>query len=136
MVAADTVVVVGSAILGKPSSQSHARKMLARLSGREHRVMTGVAVSSDGGLVVAVDVTRVRFRSMSAREILDYVGTGEPMDKAGAYHVDGGGACFIESISGSPSNVAGLSVTTLRRLLEKTTPKRESAKGPRRVGLP
>ncbi len=71
-----------------------------------------------GGLT-AVDLTTVRFRRIRADEIAAYVRSGEPMDKAGAYHVDGGGAAFIESIDGSPSNVAGLSVTTVRRLLRK-----------------
>jgi septum formation protein len=66
-----------------------------------------------------VDLTDVRFRKMREAEIRRYVRTGEPMDKAGAYHVEGGGAAFIEAISGSPSNVAGLSVTTLHRLLKR-----------------
>jgi septum formation protein len=93
--------------------------MLRDLSGRAHTVVTGVAVSWGGKIATAVDLTEVRFRKMDEREIARYVRTGEPMDKAGAYHVEGGGAAFIESIKGSPSNVAGLSVTTARRLLKR-----------------
>lgn len=93
--------------------------MLRDLSGRAHTVVTGVAVAWDGRVASVVDLTEVRFRRMSAAEIERYVRTGEPMDKAGAYHVEGGGAAFIEAIHGSPSNVAGLSVTTARSLLKR-----------------
>jgi len=93
--------------------------MLRDLSGRSHTVVTGVAVAWPGGLATAVDRTEVRFRRMEEVEIARYVRTGEPLDKAGAYHVEGGGAAFIEAIHGSPSNVAGLSVTTARRLLKR-----------------
>jgi len=93
--------------------------MLKDLSGRIHTVATGVAVLFAGKLSTALDLTDVRFRRMDEAEIARYVRTGEPLDKAGAYHVDGGGAAFIEAIHGSPSNVAGLSVTTARRLLKR-----------------
>ena len=119
VLAADTLVVLGSRILGKPADPAEARSMLRALSGRTHRVTTGVAVSGPQGVFVAVDETAVRFRRILSAEIARYVRTGEPMDKAGAYHVEGGGAAFIEGIAGSPSNVAGLSVTTARRLLRK-----------------
>jgi len=119
VLAADTVVAIGRHILGKPASPGEAKTMLRRLSGRLHFVATGVAVARNGRVFTAVDRTEVRFRPMSEREIARYVATGEPMDKAGAYHIEGGGAAFIESIHGSPSNVAGLSATTARRLLKK-----------------
>lgn len=93
--------------------------MLQDLSGRTHVVATGVAVAWSGRMATAIDLTEVRFRRMTSGEIAEYVRTGEPLDKAGAYHVEGGGAAFIEWIKGSPSNVAGLSVTTVHRLLER-----------------
>ena len=119
VIAADTVVVLGSRILGKPKDGAEARAMLRDLSGRTHTVTSGVAVAWGLKIATAVDLTEVRFRTMHESEIVRYVGTGEPLDKAGAYHVEGGGAAFIEAIHGSPSNVAGLSVTTARRLLER-----------------
>lgn len=119
VIAADTVVVLGSRILGKPKDGAEARSMLKDLSGRTHTVATGVAVLWAGKIATAVDLTDVRFRRMDEGEIARYVRTGEPLDKAGAYHVEGGGAAFIEAIQGSPSNVAGLSVTTARRLLKR-----------------
>lgn len=105
-------------MLGKPRDASEARAMLGRLSGRTHAVLTAVAVTCARGTRVAIDRTRVRFRRVSPEDIARYVESGEPMDKAGAYHVEGGAAAFIESIDGSPTNVAGLSITTARRLIE------------------
>ena len=119
VLAADTVVVQGKRILGKPRDRAEARSMLMSLSGRSHTVATGVAVRCGDRLFTAIDLTEVRFRRIDAREIAAYVRTGEPLDKAGAYHIEGGGAAFIEAIQGSPSNVAGLSVTTVRRLLKR-----------------
>ncbi len=119
VIAADTVVVLGSRILGKPRDRAEARSMLKDLSGRAHTVATGVAICWGGRMASVVDLTKVRFRRMSRAEIERYVRTGEPLDKAGAYHVEGGGAAFIEAIHGSPSNVAGLSVTTVLRLLKR-----------------
>ncbi len=119
VIAADTVVVLGRRILGKPKDGKEARAMLRDLSGRTHAVTTGVAVAWGKKTVTTVDVTAVRFRKMSESEIARYVRTGEPLDKAGAYHIEGGGAAFIEAIRGSPSNVAGLSVTSARRLLRR-----------------
>lgn len=117
VIAADTVVVLGSRILGKPKDRAEARAMLRSLSGRTHVVTTGVAVAWGGKIATVVDLTEVRFRRMDEAEIARYVRTGEPMDKAGAYHIEGGGAAFIEALHGSPSNVAGLSITSARRLL-------------------
>lgn len=119
VIAADTLVVLGARVLGKPRDRAEARSMLRDLSGRTHTVATGVAVVWSGGVATAIDRTEVRFRRMSEDEIARYVRTGEPLDKAGAYHVEGGGAAFIQTIHGSPSNVAGLSVTTARRLLKR-----------------
>lgn len=113
---ADTVVLCDGAILGKPESTADAARMLRALSGRTHEVVTGVALAAAGTLRSGVERTAVRFASLSAEQIDWYVATGEPFDKAGAYHVDGGAAAFIESLSGSPSNVAGLPVRLLLRL--------------------
>lgn len=93
--------------------------MLRSLSGRPHVVATGVALAWGTRMATSVDKTEVRFRRIDENEIARYVRTGEPLDKAGAYHIEGGGAAFIESITGSPSNVAGLSITTARRLLKR-----------------
>jgi septum formation protein len=119
VIAADTVVALGSRILNKPRNPAEARSMLRDLAGRTHVVATGIAVAWDSGLATVVDLTEVRFRKMEPSEIVRYVRTGEPLDKAGAYHIEGGGAAFIEAIHGSPSNVAGLSVTSARRLLRR-----------------
>lgn len=114
---ADTVVVVDSQVLGKPVDAEDARRMLAQLSGREHVVLTAVAVACGGALQSSVAETSVRMRAMSAAEIAEYVETGEPMDKAGAYAIQGGAAGFIEQISGEFDNVVGLPVSVVRRLL-------------------
>lgn len=113
---ADTVVVCDGAILGKPESAEDAARMLGALSGRTHEVVTGVALAAAGALRSGIEQTTVRFASLSEEQIAWYVATGEPFDKAGAYHVDGGGAAFIESVSGSPSNVAGLPLRLVLRL--------------------
>ncbi len=113
---ADTVVVREGAILGKPASDAEAAAMLRRLSGVTHEVITGVCLVSAGVARAGVERTAVTFASLSEAEIDWYVRTGEPRDKAGAYHVDGRGALFITRIDGSPSNVAGLPIGLLRRL--------------------
>jgi septum formation protein len=117
VVAADTIVVCDGRLLGKPSSPAEAREMLLLLQGREHEVLTGVCVAASGVLHSGVERTRVRFADMTGPEIDAYVASGEPMDKAGAYHVDGLGALFLLGVDGSPSNVAGLPVRLLRDLL-------------------
>jgi septum formation protein len=116
VLAADTIVVCDGAILGKPASDAEAAEMLRRLSGRTHAVVTGVCVTSGGRTVSGVERTEVTFAALSDAEIAWYVATGEPRDKAGAYHVDGRGGLFIARVSGSPSNVAGLPVTLVARL--------------------
>jgi septum formation protein len=109
VVGADTTVVVDGAFLGKPGTRDEARRMLKRLSGRSHRVVSGIALAraEDGFLRHRTAVTRVFFRALSAKEVLWYVGTGEPLDKAGAYGIQGKGALLVERIEGSFSNVVG-----------------------------
>jgi septum formation protein len=116
VVGADTVVVADGLILGKPRSREEAAGMLRRLSGREHEVMTGLCVARGESARSAVERTVVGFAFMSEAEIDWYVGTGEPMDKAGGYHIDGRGALFVARVQGSPSNVAGFPVRLFRQL--------------------
>jgi nucleoside triphosphate pyrophosphatase len=113
---ADTLVVGEGQILGKPASAEEARQMLRLLSGRTHEVVTGLCLVARGSSFSGVERTSVTFAAMSQAEIDWYVATGEPMDKAGAYHVDGRGGLFVSSVSGSPSNVAGLPVRLFLRL--------------------
>jgi len=113
---ADTLVVCGRRILGKPASTEEAREMLRLLSGRTHEVVTGLCVIGPGSTRSGVARTAVTFASMTEGDIDWYVATGEPMDKAGAYHVDGRGALFVARVDGSPSNVAGLPVRLFLRL--------------------
>jgi nucleoside triphosphate pyrophosphatase len=116
---ADTVVVVNDRILGKPKDASEASEMLRALSGRDHDVVTGVALIRRGGTArVEVERTRVWFSPLTEVEIMQYVATTEPMDKAGAYAIQGYGSRFIERIEGSYSNVVGLPVALVYRLLQ------------------
>lgn len=116
---ADTVVELEGLVLGKPRDESDARKMLRALSGRTHRVITGVAVRSRGGWKDHSEcrVTSVRFAPLTRRQIDWYVATGEPMDKAGAYAVQGRGALFVRELRGSYSNVVGLPLDVVFRAL-------------------
>ena len=116
VLAADTLVVCAGRVLGKPGTPEEAAEMLRLLSGRAHEVVTGVCLFANGAPHTATVKTEVHFAALTADEIAWYVGTGEPMDKAGAYHVDGRGAAFITTISGSPSNVAGLPLRTALEL--------------------
>ncbi|MFN2513635.1 MAG: nucleoside triphosphate pyrophosphatase [Pyrinomonadaceae bacterium] len=115
---ADTVVVVNDEILGQPSDAEDARRMLKLLSGKWHDVLTAVALlrAGDDRPVVDHETTRVRFAEMSIAEIDWYVATGEPMDKAGAYAVQGSAALFIEEIQGDYFNIVGLPVRLVYRL--------------------
>jgi septum formation protein len=115
---ADTVVVVDGRMLGKPRSPGEAAEMLRALSGREHLVLTGVAVLVGGVPRVEVETTRVRFGPLTAADVAWYVASGEPMDKAGAYAVQGLASRFVESITGSYSNVVGLPVALVWRLVK------------------
>jgi septum formation protein len=116
VVAADTEVLYDGHILGKPADEKDAVAMLGRLAGRTHEVVTGVCVVAARATVSGVERSVVRLAPMSPAELAWYAATGEPLDKAGGYHVDGKGALFIESVEGSPSNVAGLPVRLLLRL--------------------
>jgi septum formation protein len=108
ILAADTLVVLDEAILGKPTSPAHATELLERLSGRSHQVITGVALLAEGVEEVFAATTEVRFRPLLQEEIAAYVASGEPMDKAGAYGIQGKAAGFVRSIEGSYTNVVGL----------------------------
>ncbi len=113
---ADTTVVVDGDILGKPADAAEAAAMLTRLQGRAHEVFTGVAVSGPDGRASAVARTRVWFAAMSADEIATYVATGEPMDKAGAYGIQGQASRYVTRIDGSYPNVMGLPVDVVHGL--------------------
>ncbi len=117
VVGADTTVVVDGDILGKPLDADDAAKMVGRLEGRAHLVLTGVALVSAGWSRVAVAATTVWFAAMTAEEIADYVASGEPIDKAGAYGIQGHAARYVTRIEGSYSNVVGLPVALLHGLL-------------------
>ena len=119
VLAADTEVLCDGHILGKPADERDALAMLRRLQGRAHEVVTGVCVVSRGVARSGVERSVVRFAPMSERELAWYAATGEPLDKAGGYHVDGKGALFVETVEGSPSNVAGLPVRLLLRLVRE-----------------
>lgn len=118
VLAADTVVVLDGHLLGKPDGPREAAAMLARLSGREHWVATGVALSevSSGRRVETVELSRVTMTAMSRMEIEWYVATGEPLDRAGSYAIQGKGALFVEQVSGNYSNVVGLPLPATSRL--------------------
>lgn len=115
---ADTIVTVGGEIMSKPHDAGDAIRMLRLLSGREHEVLTGVALVARRGVVVEVARTRVWVNPLNETEIADYVATGEPLDKAGAYGIQGIGSKFIDRIQGSYSNVVGLPVALVYRLLK------------------
>jgi septum formation protein len=119
VLAADTEVLCDGRILGKPGTDEAALDMLALLAGRSHEVVTGVCLAYRGVLRSGVERSLVAMAPMTEAERRWYVSTGEPLDKAGAYHVDGRGALFVESVSGSPSNVAGLPVRLVLRLLRE-----------------
>lgn len=119
VLAADTTVVAGEEILGKPADDTDARRMLARLSGRVHQVITGVALLHRGELHVDAESTAVEFAPMSAAEIEWYVATGEPRDKAGAYAIQGYASRFVTRIDGSYSNVVGLPMALVYQLLTR-----------------
>lgn len=119
IIAADTIVYLDGAILGKPKDHDDAVRMLTALSGREHIVYTGVAVLRGGELRQAAERTAVRFRPLTSGEIERYIATGEPMDKAGAYGVQSLGALLVERIDGDFYNVMGLPVEKLGQCLTK-----------------
>ena len=118
VLAADTSVVIGGEILGKPVHHEDAARMLSRLSGRVHEVLTGVVLVTGRTELTDVARTRVHFLELSPRDIAWYVETGEPDGKAGAYAIQGRGARFVDWIDGSWSNVVGLPVSTVARLVQ------------------
>jgi septum formation protein len=116
---ADTAVCLDGEILGKPADRVEATRMLSALSGREHRVLSAVAIQFDERVELAVNESFVRFRAMSAEEIGRYVETGEPMDKAGGYAIQGRAAVFAAELRGSHSAVMGLPLFETAMLLER-----------------
>lgn len=121
VLAADTTVEVDGAILGKPDDAADARRMLGLLAGRSHEVHTGVAVRAGERLEVELVTTTVTFTPISPGALEWYVGTGEPMDKAGGYAIQGAGGVFVDAVHGSVSNVVGLPLATVTRLLQTVT---------------
>lgn len=119
IIAADTVVALDNEILGKPHTAQEAAEMLQKLSGRRHTVYTGVAVRQNDTELVEREAAQVHFRPLSPQEIRAYIATGEPMDKAGAYGVQGYGCLFVEGIVGDYYNVMGLPVCRLGRMLRQ-----------------
>jgi len=119
VIAADTVVAIDGTVLGKPRSAQDAFAMLSRLSGRHHTVYTGVTVTMGSQTLTAHEATRVHFRPLTHAEIEAYISTGEPMDKAGAYGIQGYGSMLVEGISGDYFNVVGLPVCLLGRMLAR-----------------
>ena len=115
---ADTTVVLDEHVLEKPRDAAAARHMLEMLSGREHEVITGICLRGPNGQVVDRAITRVRFLALTTREISDYIASGEPMDKAGAYGIQGRASKFIERVEGCYFNVMGLPVSLVYRHLK------------------
>ena len=122
VIAADTIVVCGGRVLGKPHSEAEAEAMLTMLSGRDHQVMTGCTVLAPNGSRTFTEVTDLHFRPLSPGEIRRYVASGEPMDKAGAYGIQGGAALFCERMAGDYYNVMGLPVCALYECLKELSP--------------
>ena len=122
VIAADTIVVCQGKALGKPRSKEEAKQMLRLLSGRDHQVMTGMTVVRGAAIRSVTEVTDIHFRPLSSREIDAYVASGEPMDKAGAYGIQGGAALFAEKMVGDFYNVMGLPVCRLWQLLQELSP--------------
>lgn len=118
VIGADTLVALHGEIIGKPRDADDARRILGRLSGREHQVITGVAVVFDHAFQAAA-VSHVTFHPLSEKQIAEYVATGEPLDKAGAYAIQGIGASLVAAHQGSHSNIVGLPLDTLKKLLDQ-----------------
>ncbi|MBQ3625224.1 MAG: septum formation inhibitor Maf [Synergistaceae bacterium] len=119
IIAADTIVVIDNKILGKPKDFDNALEMLSLLQGREHEVLTGIALSFNNKLISSFERTRVKFRALTHAQIEAYINSGECMDKAGAYAIQGKGSLLIESIHGDYFNVVGLPVCLMGELLEQ-----------------
>ena len=122
VVAADTIVVCEGKVLGKPRDEADAVSMLRLLSGRDHQVMTGVTVRSGQNRRTFTEVTDIHFRELTEKEIRAYVASGEPMDKAGSYGIQGGAALFCTRMVGDYYNVMGLPVCRLGQVLREMAP--------------
>lgn len=122
VIAADTIVVLEGRVLGKPKDKADAEAMLTALSGRDHQVMTGVTVLKGQRCLTHTEITDIHFRPLSQSEIQTYVASGEPMDKAGAYGIQGGAALFAEKLQGDYYNVMGLPVCRLYQMLCRIAP--------------
>ncbi len=120
-IGSDTIVLCHEQILGKPTDEQHAAEMLRTLSGREHRVLSGYAIldRQTGEQRTEAVSTQVRFRNLTDEEIARYIATGEPMDKAGSYAIQGRGVCFVAGIEGSYTNVVGLPLCRLTLTLKE-----------------
>ena len=119
VIAADTIVVCGGKVLGKPRNEEDAFRILSLLSGRDHEVMTGMTVLRGDEIVTHTEVTKIHFRQLHPDEIRAYIATGEPMDKAGAYGIQGQGALLVEGIQGDYYTVVGLPVSKLAQMFEE-----------------
>jgi septum formation protein len=117
VLAADTAVVVGEEVFGKPADEAEARRMLQALSGRRHEVLTGVVLIVGGWITSVVETTAVWFSPLSTDDIAEYVGSGEPLDKAGAYAIQGLASRYVPRIEGSYTNVVGLPVARVFEML-------------------
>ena len=122
VVSADTVVVLENEVLGKPKDEADAKRMLHALSGRDHQVMTGMTVLRGDTAVTVTEVTHIHFRPLTSKEIDRYALSGEPMDKAGSYGIQGGAALFAEKMDGDYYNVMGLPVCRLFSILQQIAP--------------
>ena len=122
VIAADTIVVLHGHVLGKPADPQDAYAMLRGLSGCDHQVMTGVTVLCGEKVLTHTEITHVHFRELTDREIYAYIATGEPMDKAGAYGIQGGAALFARKLEGDYYNVMGLPVCRLWQMLQEIAP--------------
>ena len=119
IIGADTMVVLKNKIIGKPTDIENARQILRQLSGQEHEVITGITVVHSQ-ILSASQISRVRMKNLSSKDINSYVESGEPMDKAGAYAIQGEGSFLVESYSGSYTNIIGLPMELLEDLLQKS----------------
>ena len=117
VIAADTIVVCGGEVLGKPRDEEDALRILSLLSGRQHEVMTGMTVLRGDEVITHTEVTKIHFRELLPAELRAYLATGEPMDKAGAYGIQGGAALFADQMEGDYYNVMGLPVCRLAMIL-------------------
>ena len=122
VIAADTIVVCRDRVLGKPRDEADARQMLQLLSGRDHQVMTGLTVLRGDVCRTVTEITDIHFRELSDKEIDAYIASGEPMDKAGSYGIQGGAALFAQKLVGDYYNVMGLPVCRLWQILQELAP--------------